>query len=205
MLVNGLLTNSEVWYGLTGTEVNRLEEVDKLLLRQIFQVASSCPTEALYLELGCVPLGIIIKGRRIKYLHHLVTREETEMLSNFFHTQWKYPSAKNEWTEQVKKDLIEFGIKEDIEWMKTKSKSSFKAIVKKKTNEFAAHTLKLVKETHSKMSNLTTVLSVINMKIASHAHQQVGSTTYNLASHLAGSIHYKKARNAQCTGWKHLL
>jgi hypothetical protein len=83
MLVNGLLTNSEVWYGLTGTEVNKLEEVDKLLLRQIFQVASSCPTEALYLELGCVPLGIIIRGRRIKYLHHLVTREETEMLSNF--------------------------------------------------------------------------------------------------------------------------
>ena len=154
MLVNGLLTNSEVWYGLTGMEVNKLEEVDKLLLRQIFQVASSCPTEALYLELGCVPLGIIIKGRRIKYLHHLVTREETEMLSNFFYTQWKYPSAKNEWTEQVKKDLIEFGIKGDIEWMKTKSKSSFKAIVKKKTNEFAADTLKLVKESHSKMSNL---------------------------------------------------
>ena len=98
MLVNGLLTNSEVWYGLSGKEVKKLEEVDKLLLRQIFQVASSCPTEALYLELGCVPLGIIIKGRRIKYLYHLVTREETEMLSNFFYTQWKFPAPKNDWT-----------------------------------------------------------------------------------------------------------
>ena len=52
MLVNGLLTNSEVWYGLTGAEVTKLEEVDKLQLRKFFQVASSCPIEALYIELG---------------------------------------------------------------------------------------------------------------------------------------------------------
>ena len=102
MLVNGLLTNSEIWYGLSENEVKRLEEVDRLLLRQIFQVASTCPTEALYLELGCIPLGCIIKGRRIKYLHHLTTVDENEMLSKFFYTQWKYPGAKNEWTEQVK-------------------------------------------------------------------------------------------------------
>jgi hypothetical protein len=154
MLVNGLLTNSEVWYGLSTAEVSRLEEVDKLLLRQIFQVASSCPVEALYLELGCIPLGIIIKGRRIKYLHHLVSRDETEMLSKFFYDQWNYPGTKNEWTEQVKKDLLEFDIKVDIEWIKSKSKSSFKTFVKKKTKEVAAKTLKQVKESHSKMSNL---------------------------------------------------
>ena len=65
MLVNGLLTNSEIWYGLSESEVNKLEEVDRLLLRQIFQVASTCPTEALYLKLGCIPLGCVIKGRRI--------------------------------------------------------------------------------------------------------------------------------------------
>jgi hypothetical protein len=52
MLSNGLLTNSRVWYGITGAELSELEEVDKLLLRQIFQVASSCHIEALYIELG---------------------------------------------------------------------------------------------------------------------------------------------------------
>ena len=62
MLVNGLLTNCEVWHDLKDTEVNKLEEIDRLLLRKIFQVASSCPTEALYLELGCIPLGIVIKS-----------------------------------------------------------------------------------------------------------------------------------------------
>jgi hypothetical protein len=89
---------------LSESEVNKLEEVDRLLLRQIFQVASTCPTEALYLELGCIPLGCVIKGRRIKYLHHLIAVDENEMLSKYFYTQWKYPGAKNEWTEQVKRD-----------------------------------------------------------------------------------------------------
>ena len=69
MLVNGLLTNSEVWYGLTDKEVTKLEEVDRLFLRQVFQVASTCPIEALYLEMGCVPIGNVIKARRLKYLH----------------------------------------------------------------------------------------------------------------------------------------
>ena len=84
----------------------------------------------------------------------MVTREETEMLSKFFYTQWKYPAAKNEWTEQDKKDLLEFDIKCDIEWIKSKSKSSFKTLVKLKTKEVAANTLKQVKKGHSKMSNL---------------------------------------------------
>ena len=98
MLVNGLLTNCEVWYGLTDKEVAKLEEVDRLLLRQIFQVASTCPIEALYLELGCVPIGLIIKARRIKYLLHLATRDEHEMLFKVFKAQCSYPARRGEWT-----------------------------------------------------------------------------------------------------------
>ena len=154
MLVNGLLTNSEVWYGLTESEVTRLEEVDRLLLRQVLQVASSCPIEALYLELGCVPLGIVIKSRRIKYLHHLVTRNEEKMLFKFFLTQWKYPTTKNKWTECVRKDLKEFGLRDDLNWIKTSSKSSFKNLVKKQARELALTTLIMEKTRHSKMDNL---------------------------------------------------
>ena len=105
ILVNGMLTNCEVGYGLTDHEITQLEEVDRLLLRQVFNVPSSCPIEALYLELGCVPLSLVIKSRRMNYLHHLVTVNENEMLSRFFKTQWQFPGKKNEWTEQVQKDL----------------------------------------------------------------------------------------------------
>ena len=46
ILINGMLTNCEIWYGLTDQEVSQLEEVDRLLLRQIVNVPSSCPIEA---------------------------------------------------------------------------------------------------------------------------------------------------------------
>ena len=64
----------------------------------------------LYLEMGCVPIGNIIKARRLKYLPHLATRDEGEMLSKVLLTQWKYPDGKGEWTEQVKNYLKEFGL-----------------------------------------------------------------------------------------------
>ena len=71
-LINGILTNVEVWYGLQTKDICELEEVDKLLLRRIFQVPNSACIESLYLELGLTPIRGIIKARRINYLHTLV-------------------------------------------------------------------------------------------------------------------------------------
>ena len=153
-LINGMLTNCEVWYGLTDGDVCQLEEVDRLLWRQVFGVASSCPVEALYLESGCVPINLVIKSRRINYLQHLVTRNETEMIYKFFLAQWKYPGRKNEWTDQVKADLREFGLEDELNLIKMKTKLSFKTLVKKKMREVALAKLIQKKEKHSKMTNL---------------------------------------------------
>ena len=150
ILRNGMLTKCEIWYTITPTEVNQLEEVDKLLLRQIMNVPISCPIEALYLELGCVPLSFMIKARRVNYLHHLVTRSETEMLSKFFYAQWKYPSKKNEWTMKVREDLKDLSIEENLEKIKKTSKYSFKTMVKKKIVEEAFNSLMERKEKHKK-------------------------------------------------------
>ena len=150
MLINGILTNCDVWYGLTNNDINQLEEVDKLLLRRVLNVASSCPIEALYLEMGCIPIGLIIKARRLNYLHYLVSRRENEMLHKFFITQWKYPAVRGEWTEQVKLDLSEFDIVEDLQWIKSKSKLAFHKMVKAQARELTLDTNKR----EGKMKNL---------------------------------------------------
>ena len=150
MLINGILTNCDVWYGLTNNDINQLEEVDKLLLRQVLNVASSCPIEALYLEMGCIPIGLIIKARRLNYLHYLVSRRENEMLHKFFITQWKYPAVRGEWTEQVKLDLSEFDIVEDLQSIKSKSKLAFHKMVKAQARELTLATNKR----EGKMKNL---------------------------------------------------
>ena len=88
LFLNGILTNCEIWYGLTESEVKEFEDLDIQLLKKILQVPVSTPQEGFFLELGIIPIGVIIKARRINYLHYLVTRSETEMLSKFFIKQW---------------------------------------------------------------------------------------------------------------------
>ena len=48
MLVNGVLTNAEVWLGLTQSDIKKLEEVDKIFMRQLFRVPKTCPVESFY-------------------------------------------------------------------------------------------------------------------------------------------------------------
>ena len=62
MLINGILTNAEVWYGIKQNEIDELQEVDKLLLRRIFGAPESTCIESLYLELGVIPMGVVIKA-----------------------------------------------------------------------------------------------------------------------------------------------
>ena len=136
LFVNSLLTNAEVWYGLSASDIKQLEDLDKSLLRRFLGTKTSTPGEALYLELGCLDINTILKARRINDLHYLANRKPEEMIQRFFIAQWKYP-CKQDWTEQVKEDLNDFNIPSDLEFLKSKSKSSFKKLVKKKAKEFA--------------------------------------------------------------------
>ena len=74
MFLNGILTNAEVWYGITKEEIEQLEALDMDLLRQMLNTPFSVPSEGVYLELGCRNIGTILKARRINYLHTLLTQ-----------------------------------------------------------------------------------------------------------------------------------
>ena len=43
MFLNGILNNSEAWYGLTNSEISDLEDLDRLLLRRILKAPVSTP------------------------------------------------------------------------------------------------------------------------------------------------------------------
>ena len=95
-----------------------------------------------------------IKARRINYLHYLCTLKVSEMLANFFKTQWKYPINQKDWTELVKKDLEDFGFPVDINFFKSKSNYTITKLVKVKSKEYAWRKFMEVKLKHSKMDNL---------------------------------------------------
>ena len=152
-LINGMLSSSESWYGLKKVEIEALEQVDKILIRKILDAPQSSCIESLYLELGIVPIHILLKARRINYYHYLVNQQEDKMLYKFFETQQKYP-IKGDWTLQVAEDLQDFDISGNFDFIKSKSKTSFKKLVKKKMKEHALNYLLELKVDHSKLDSL---------------------------------------------------
>ena len=154
LFLNSILTNCDVWVGLTKSEVEELEDLDLVLLRKFLQTPFSVPVEAIYLELGCLNVETIIKSRRLTYLHYLVKQDESSMLFKFFLAQWQFPANKNEWTTQVKSDLEEFGFPVDLEKLRAISINSFKSQVKKKAKEVAFYIFLEKKDRHSKLENI---------------------------------------------------
>ena len=153
VFLSALLTNAECWHGLTTSQINQLETVDKLLLRKILKTPSTTPVVSLYLELGILRIGTIIKARRINFLHYLLRRKETEMIYQIFSAQWSQPT-KNDWTSMVKQDLIDFNIETNLSNLKMKSEWSFKNLVKKKAHEYEFNELMIKKQKYSKLNNL---------------------------------------------------
>ena len=88
MLINGTLTNVEVWYNLTKSEVEEFESLDFLFFRRLMEVPHTTPSEAYYLEFGVLLVNVVIKARRINYLHSILKRDKRGMLYSFFITQW---------------------------------------------------------------------------------------------------------------------
>ena len=153
MLINGTINNAEIWYNLTETEVQEFENIDNLFFRRLLEVPKSAPIEAYFLELGAIPIGVIIKARRVNYLHSVLSREKTSMLYTFFISQWNNP-YKGDWTELVQRDLEDLNIPCSFEYILSKSKEAFKRLVKVKAKEFALEKLTRKKNTHSKMEKL---------------------------------------------------
>ena len=132
--------------------------MDKLFFRRLLEVPGSTPYESFFLELGVLPVTAIVKARRINYLYSILQREAGSMLNSFFITQWNNPT-RGDWTEEVKSDLEDFWIPCSFEWIKSKSRLSFKSLVKTKAEEYALSILKDQQTPTQKWKTLDTVHS----------------------------------------------
>ena len=60
----------------------KFEDMDKLFFMKVLGVPGTTPTEAIYLEPGVLPIGVIIKARRLNYLFTILTSDQSGMLSS---------------------------------------------------------------------------------------------------------------------------
>ena len=56
MLINGTLTNAEVWYNFSSNEIREFEQLDRLFFAKLLGVPKTTPSESFYLELGVLPI-----------------------------------------------------------------------------------------------------------------------------------------------------
>ena len=197
LFLSALLTNSESWHGVTTTNINQLESIDKLLLRKILKTPISTPIEAMYLELGILRIGTVIKARRINFLHYLLNRKETKMISQIFRVQWNHPN-KNDWTILVKQDLCDFNFEVDVSSIKRISESSFKNLVKKKAYDYEFNQLLEMKKTHSKMNDLVySKLEIQNYLKLENLNKNEAQTLFRFRTRMAKFGENFRGNNSQ--------
>ena len=92
MLVNGILFNSEAWHGVTDPQIVKLESLDEALLQGLLKAHSKAPKEFLHLELGTIPLRWIMAQRRLNYMKHIQSRDDSELIKRVFLAQKETPT-----------------------------------------------------------------------------------------------------------------
>ena len=128
MLISKVVYSAEVWNNITNAEFKKLEEVDEMYFRKIFELPKSAPRIGMYAECGKIPIRYIIKTRRLLYYWHLIHLEDKELLSKFYMAQ-KLKPGRNDWVMTLKKDMEEIGLKISEEEVKNISLEKFKNMV----------------------------------------------------------------------------
>ena len=133
MLVSKLVFSSEVWYNVKNEQYSKLEEIDEMFMRKIFDLPKSAPQIGLYAECGKIPIRYIIKTRRLLFYWHILHLDNKELLFKIYLAQ-KFKPGKNDWIMSVYKDMEEIGLKMTEEDIMKISKEKFKDIVQSKVN-----------------------------------------------------------------------
>jgi hypothetical protein len=149
IFVNGTLGNMETWPNCTTSRIEEFEKVEQSFMRKILQAHSKTPIEALYLELGVIPLRFHLMKRRILYLHEVLGRDEVETTRKVVMAQ-KVDPCKGDFYPQVREDLMRLEI--PIESVEVENKARLKKMVHERIESCAFAFLIEKAKTHTKVN-----------------------------------------------------
>jgi hypothetical protein len=113
IFVNGTLVNMETWPHCTEKRITTLERIEQHFMRKLLKAHSKTPLEALYLELGIVPLRFNLMKRRVLYLQDILNRPDEELTKKILIAQKQQP-MKGDFYAQVRDNMEELGINDDL-------------------------------------------------------------------------------------------
>ena len=122
--------NCESWYFLNKNQIEVFEAEDARLHQIIFESSAKTVRDAYYLETGKLKPRYIISKRRLMYLHHILTRNDSELIKKVYTSQ-KLVFTKHDWYQIVQQEKLVFRIDLTDEEISLMGKSSFKSLVNK--------------------------------------------------------------------------
>ena len=129
MVISVLTHNIEVAHNLTKADIRKLDKVDMVLLQKAMGSSSKVSRSLLLLDLGLLSVEHFIKQKRIMFLFHLLTSEESSISKRVLLQQTKSPMS-GDWVNFVKEDLKEINLNYSFSEISEFPKSKFKVIVK---------------------------------------------------------------------------
>ena len=140
-LINGTLTNSEVWPNLTQKHQESIEAADLDLMRKIFNAHSKTASELFYLETGKIPLRFVVYKRRLMYLWQILTRNDGELIHKVYSVQ-RLQTTRGDWFQIINEVKEKLAIEKSDEEISSMKKETFKTYIDKKTKVVAFEYLK---------------------------------------------------------------
>ena len=148
-VIPSLINNSETWTELEETQLERMEDLQSMLLRTLFNTAKTTPRALLYWDTGVLPISYKIEQQKLLFLHHLVILSEDSLAKQIYIQQKNndFPGLVPECKELIKKyNLADIISEENIP-----SKLSWKNTVKRAIRDHCASELKTeIKEKYKK-------------------------------------------------------
>ena len=124
-----------------------------MLVRHCLNAHSSTAIEWLYSDTGKYNLKSLIQIRRLMYLWHILSRNDTELIRRLYQAQ-KNTSSAGDWVKLVESDKQELNISLTDSEIQGVSKQMFKSYIKEKVKINYLNHLISLKTKHSKSEHL---------------------------------------------------
>ena len=149
IFTNGTLVNMETWPNCSVERIESFERIEQTFFRKMLNAHSKTPIEAIYLELGVIPLRFQLMKRRILYLREIMDRSDDELTKQVVLAQQE-DCGHGDFYAQVKRDMNEFSISnEEIGF----SEEKLREILKTKAENCAFAYLIKKAQTHTKVQD----------------------------------------------------
>ena len=125
VLLNSMLVSCHSWYFVSKKHIESLESLDILFLKKCLNSHSKTVRENYYLETGKIKIRYILSKRRLMYLHHILTRDKSELIFKVYQAQGLKPT-KGIWFTMIQNEKIKYNIKLSDDKIAQMAKRSFK-------------------------------------------------------------------------------